>query len=105
MNSNDPKRSSELFHDSSSGILADQLFTGFDQNADGHISFQELIVGLSLLLHGDRREHVALLFRALDRDKSGFIDREELMQFIRICAPALRFDVSAEPLFESCSTT
>jgi len=53
------------------------LFTAFDVDGDGTVSFQELLQGTSALLEGNTDEVLRLRFKSIDTDHSGFVDLKE----------------------------
>jgi len=67
---------------SSSVIMNDRaiklIFNALDQNSDGSIEFREFTIGLYVLRRGSHQQKLQLLFNAFDRDKLGFVDRDQL---------------------------
>ena len=61
------------------------LFQLFDTNHDGEINVHEFCMGVVILtVHGNTREKARLVFHALDKDDSGFLDKEELKKALRL---------------------
>ncbi|XP_034389143.1 guanylyl cyclase-activating protein 1 [Cyclopterus lumpus] len=58
------------------------MFTTFDMNDDGSIDFMEYVAALSLVLKGVQQK-LRWYFKLYDVDRSGCIDREELLQIIK----------------------
>ncbi|PVU97752.1 hypothetical protein BB559_001923 [Furculomyces boomerangus] len=54
-------------------LLADMLFKFYDKNNDGLITFDEMIVGMGILLRGSRIEKANSIFRVYDLDSDGMI--------------------------------
>ncbi|XP_028430866.1 guanylyl cyclase-activating protein 1 [Perca flavescens] len=59
------------------------MFTTFDMNNDGFIDFIEYVAALSLVLKGGVKQKLRWYFKLYDIDRSGCIDREELLQIIK----------------------
>uniref|UniRef100_A0A8C9XI63 Guanylyl cyclase-activating protein 1 n=1 Tax=Sander lucioperca TaxID=283035 RepID=A0A8C9XI63_SANLU len=60
------------------------MFTTFDINNDGFIDFIEYVAALSLVLKGGVKQKLRWYFKLYDIDGSGSIDREELLQIIKV---------------------
>lgn len=58
-------------------------FTAFLQ--DGFIDFMEYVAALSLVLKGGVEQKLRWYFKLYDVDGSGCIDRDELLQIIKVC--------------------
>lgn len=62
-----------------SGLLGDRLFSQFDKNGTGFISYESFIQGLSILCFGKVCEQVKFLFEMCDIDKDGYIQKQDLI--------------------------
>lgn len=51
---------------------------------DGYIDFMEYVAALSLVLKGGVEQKLRWYFKLYDVDGSGCIDRDELLQIIRV---------------------
>ena len=60
-----------------------EAFAAFDIDGDGSIDLREFTTGMSLLTSGSLEEKLKLAFRAYDKDRSGFIDREEVEELLK----------------------
>jgi Ca2+-binding EF-hand superfamily protein len=61
----------------------DVLWTAFDRDASGTISFTELVTGMAVLAKGRPEDKMRMAFRAFDLDNSGEIDSGEMFQFVK----------------------
>ena len=61
----------------------DVLWTAFDRDASGTISFTELVTGMAVLTKGRPEDKIRMAFRAFDLDNSGEIDSGEMFQFVK----------------------
>lgn len=52
---------------------------------DGFIDFMEYVAALSLVLKGGVEQKLRWYFKLYDVDGSGCIDRDELLQIIKVC--------------------
>ncbi|XP_026162115.1 guanylyl cyclase-activating protein 1 [Mastacembelus armatus] len=59
------------------------MFKTFDLNNDGFIDFMEYMAALSLVLKGEVQQKLRWYFKLYDIDRSGCIDREELLMMIK----------------------
>lgn len=59
------------------------LYRTLDEDGNGDLSFQELILGLSVMLRGDMQEKLDLLFKVHDLDRSGTIAIRELIHLVK----------------------
>ncbi|XP_056156564.1 guanylyl cyclase-activating protein 1 [Lampris incognitus] len=59
------------------------MFKTFDMNNDGYIDFMEYVAALSLVLKGGVQQKLRWYFKLYDVDRSGCIDREELLLIIK----------------------
>lgn len=57
---------------------AHHLFKAFDVNSTGAISFRDMLISLSTLLHGTQSEKLDWTFRVYDLNGDGLITKEEL---------------------------
>ena len=64
------------------------LFRYFDKSDDGNISYDEFLVGIRGVLNKRRRAMVRLAFNILDKDGSGIIDMDDIINV---------YDVSKHP--------
>lgn len=63
--------------------LVESFFSTFDSNNGGNIDMKEFTVGISMLTKGTLDEKIRLAFDCIDNNKSGFLDRVELGDFLR----------------------
>jgi len=61
--------------------MVHHLFRLFDQNQNGSIDWREFVFGMSVLCDGSAVEKLKAIFDMLDRDKSGRLSRQELLEF------------------------
>ena len=59
-------------------LQAAHLFRAFDADASGHLTIDEFVAAVDAILHGDRRQRLAVVFKIFDRDGTGHIDADEL---------------------------
>lgn len=63
-------------------IACDRLFDALDINHDGHVDFQELASGLSILAGGSRDDKVRAAFKLYDTNSDGSISKNEMYQYL-----------------------
>uniref|UniRef100_A0A6B2L4D0 Rab-GAP TBC domain-containing protein n=1 Tax=Arcella intermedia TaxID=1963864 RepID=A0A6B2L4D0_9EUKA len=54
----------------------------FDENSDGTISFKEFCVSLAVYSRGSREEKMKFSFQVYDMDKSGSIEKDEMLHYL-----------------------
>ena len=63
--------------------LSDHIFNKLDRNQDGHVSFRELMVTLSVTMHGSNRDKLEWAFDVYDVDGNGQITFDEMLHVLR----------------------
>ncbi|CAK9109303.1 Calcium and calcium/calmodulin-dependent serine/threonine-protein kinase (OsCCaMK) [Durusdinium trenchii] len=63
------------------GLPLERLFKLFDSNSDGKVDYAELLTGLAGL-QGPGEESLRFCFRVYDRDGSGDVSRDELIEIL-----------------------
>lgn len=71
------KMYSKYFPDGDPSAFAEHTFRIFDQNGDGVLDFQELIVSIAMLKKGNVEERLRWAFNIYDIDGDGYITRWE----------------------------
>jgi len=96
-------RSLQLFPGISDGTL-ENFFFSFDMDGSGTVEFPELATSLSVIGKGNPEEKLMFMFDAFDTDRSGFLDRTEVVAVVgqmRTVAEALGRDPrKIEPFVE-----
>ncbi|KAG1169371.1 hypothetical protein G6F70_007534 [Rhizopus microsporus] len=64
-------------------LITERIFTFFDQDNDGIISFPEIVHGLSILCKGNLDEKIEYAFKGYDLDNDGYISRDELYRMYK----------------------
>eukprot|EP00727_Mastigamoeba_balamuthi_P008165 m51a1_g397 putative calcium-binding protein (189) ;mRNA; f:709736-710669 len=76
-------------------FLQGVVFSVFDSNKDGFISFMEFATALSVMIRGTPDEKLEFAFQMYDLDGNGYISRDEMMQimagFYRLVGPLVTF--------------
>ena len=72
------------------GIMGERLFSVFDLNDSGDISFQEFVTGMALVYHGTIDEKQKFLFEMYDLDGDGVVTRDELTTMLSHVPTAFR---------------
>merc|ERR1711944_237194 len=54
------------------------VFSTLDHEDSGIITFEDFVIGLSILVRGTTEEKVRWMFSLYDQDRDGFISREEM---------------------------
>ncbi|XP_077420953.1 guanylyl cyclase-activating protein 2-like isoform X2 [Vanacampus margaritifer] len=63
---------------------AENMFRAFDTNGDNTIDFLEFVAALNLVFRGDMEHKLRWSFKVYDKDKNGYVDRDELRSIIHI---------------------
>lgn len=65
-------------------LIYDRIFSFFDQDSDGVITFSEFGRGMAELAHNTSREaRIRRLFEAFDLDGNGYVDRRDFLYLLR----------------------
>jgi len=59
------------------------VFLAFDVNEEGHIDFEQFVVGLSTLLRGSLQDRLKWIFRLYDVNHDGVISKEEMLMVVK----------------------
>jgi len=59
------------------------IFLAFDINEEGHIDFEQFVIGLSTLLRGSLQDRLKWIFRLYDVNHDGVISKEEMLMVVR----------------------
>uniref|UniRef100_UPI003AAB9DDC Kv channel-interacting protein 4-like n=1 Tax=Centroberyx gerrardi TaxID=166262 RepID=UPI003AAB9DDC len=70
-----------LFPDAST--YAHFLFNAFDTDHNGSVSFEDFVMGLSILLRGTIQEKLNWAFNLYDINKDGYITKEEMLDIMK----------------------
>ena len=92
--------------------LADHIFNKLDLNQDGHVSFQELMLNLSITMKGSNNERLEWVFDVYDLDGNGEItltEMKHILMFIRDNSNATEipedaFNAQIEDIFNTVDT-
>ncbi|XP_078535009.1 Kv channel-interacting protein 4 [Lissotriton helveticus] len=74
---------SQFFPHGDSTTYAHFLFNAFDTAQSGTVSFEDFVLGLSVLLRGTTQEKLNWAFNLYDINKDGFITKEEMLDIMR----------------------
>jgi len=72
------------------GIMGERLFSVFDYNSSGDISFQEFVTGMAIVYHGTVEEKHQFIFDMYDLDGDGVVTRDELATMLSHVPTAFR---------------
>ena len=64
-------------------LIYDRMFSFYDQNGDGLISFREFVNGMASLTQTKADERRQRLFRGYDINNDGFVDRKDFLRIFR----------------------
>jgi len=64
------------------GRYAVYVFNTFDRDKNGYISFEEFVVGLSILSRGTTEEKLRWVFDLYDVDQDGLLTKEDIEQVV-----------------------
>ncbi|KAF2976477.1 hypothetical protein EK904_014297 [Melospiza melodia maxima] len=59
------------------------LFNAFDTDHNGSVSFEDFVMGLSILLRGTVQEKLNWAFNLYDINKDGYITKEEMLDIMK----------------------
>ncbi|XP_037531897.1 Kv channel-interacting protein 4 [Nematolebias whitei] len=59
------------------------LFNAFDTDHNGSVSFEDFVMGLSILLRGTVQEKLIWAFNLYDINKDGYITKEEMLDIMK----------------------
>jgi len=76
--------------------MAARIFSVFDKDHNGHIDFNEFVVGLSVCCRGTFGERIKFLFRLFDVNGDGTISREEVKQILTATS-GMRKELGEDP--------
>ncbi|XP_017272361.1 Kv channel-interacting protein 2-like isoform X2 [Kryptolebias marmoratus] len=68
----------QFFPQGDSSMYAHFLFEAFDTNSSGSVSFEDLVLSLSIILRGSITDKLSWVFNLYDLNKDGCITREEM---------------------------
>ncbi|XP_039396888.1 Kv channel-interacting protein 4 isoform X3 [Mauremys reevesii] len=74
---------SQFFPQGDSTTYAHFLFNAFDTDHNGSVSFEDFIMGLSILLRGTVEEKLNWAFNLYDINKDGYITKEEMLDIMK----------------------
>ena len=84
--------------------MCQQIAMAPDVDSSGEVSFERFLIWFNQRREDDRRKsrrRIHDLFHQMDKDKSGTLDRDEIMKLVRIAKPQLKdldppFDIDAD---------
>ncbi|KAL6048684.1 Kv channel-interacting protein 4 [Balamuthia mandrillaris] len=88
------KRTNELQH-----VNLQEIFDNIDRNKDGRVSFNELILWLSIYLNGSDDDKLRHMFETFDEDKNGVLEAAEVTNVLGV----LKLSMTDRGLSESRS--
>nr|XP_034969484.1 Kv channel-interacting protein 4-like [Zootoca vivipara] len=74
---------SQFFPQGDSTTYAHFLFNAFDTDHNGSVSFEDFVMGLSILLRGTVQEKLNWAFNLYDINKDGCITKEEMLDIMK----------------------
>ncbi|XP_071288720.1 Kv channel-interacting protein 4 isoform X2 [Agelaius tricolor] len=74
---------SQFFPQGDSTTYAHFLFNAFDTDHNGSVSFEDFVMGLSVLLRGTVQEKLNWAFNLYDINKDGYITKEEMLDIMK----------------------
>ncbi|KAL7876055.1 hypothetical protein AOLI_G00110180 [Acnodon oligacanthus] len=74
---------SQFFPQGDASTYAHFLFNAFDTDHDGSVSFEDFVMGLSILLRGTVQEKLNWAFNLYDINKDGYITKEEMLDIMK----------------------
>ncbi|KAK2914362.1 hypothetical protein Q8A67_002761 [Cirrhinus molitorella] len=74
---------SQFFPQGDASTYAHFLFNAFDTDHNGSVSFEDFVMGLSILLRGTVQEKLNWAFNLYDINKDGYITKEEMLDIIK----------------------
>ncbi|KAM6362259.1 Kv channel-interacting protein 4 isoform 1-T1 [Alca torda] len=74
---------SQFFPQGDSTTYAHFLFNAFDTDHNGSVSFEDFVMGLSILLRGTVQEKLNWAFNLYDINKDGYITKEEMLDIMK----------------------
>ncbi|XP_078717810.1 A-type potassium channel modulatory protein KCNIP2 isoform X3 [Lampetra fluviatilis] len=73
----------QFFPQGDASTYAHFLFNAFDTDHNGSLSFEDFVMGLSVLLRGTINEKLYWAFNLYDINKDGYITKEEMLDIMR----------------------
>ncbi|KAJ8382886.1 hypothetical protein SKAU_G00036640 [Synaphobranchus kaupii] len=74
---------SQFFPQGDASTYAHFLFNAFDTDHNGSVSFEDFVMGLSILLRGSVQEKLNWAFNLYDINKDGYITKEEMLDIMK----------------------
>ncbi|KAI5624639.1 Kv channel-interacting protein 2 [Silurus asotus] len=74
---------SQFFPQGDSSTYAHFLFEAFDTNKNGSVSFEDFVIGLSIILRGTIIDRLNWAFNLYDLNKDGCITKEEMLDIMQ----------------------
>ncbi|XP_046904885.1 Kv channel-interacting protein 4 isoform X2 [Hypomesus transpacificus] len=74
---------SQFFPQGDASTYAHFLFNAFDTDHNGSVSFEDFVMGLSILLRGTVQEKLNWAFNLYDINKDGYITKEEMLDIMK----------------------
>ncbi|KAM9500689.1 Kv channel-interacting protein 4 isoform 2-T2 [Clarias gariepinus] len=74
---------SQFFPQGDASTYGHFLFTAFDTDHNGTVSFEDFVMGLSILLRGTVQEKLNWVFNLYDINKDGYITKEEMFDIMK----------------------